>query len=143
VGNHPVSDEVGAALGAFVAGGVGPRHAVLTRVFTRAGYGRAAPYDPNSPTQQMNKEDRIRVTVSAAVRDPARSRELVEGLLGEFRVAGIFRKADDGADERLRMENLETLRRAFAPHRLGTCRRWSTAAGRRRSRLGGAGAAGN
>ena len=80
---HPVSDEVGAALGAFVAGGAGPRHAVLSRIFARAGYGSAAPYDSQSALQQMNKEDRIRETIAAAVREPARSRELVDGLLAE------------------------------------------------------------
>jgi hypothetical protein len=111
---HPVSDEVGAALGAFVAGGAGPRHAVLSRIFTQAGYGSAAPYDSNSPNQQMNKEDRIRVTVSAAVRDPARSRELVDGLLAEFRVAGIFTRHADNAAEHLRSTSVETLRRAFS-----------------------------
>ena len=103
---HPVSDEVGAALGAFVAGGTGPRHSVLTRVFVRAGYGAAAPYNSNSAAQQMNKEDRVRETIGAAVRDPGRSRELVEALLGEYRVAGLF----DGD----RPELVRTVQAAFA-----------------------------
>lgn len=110
----PVSDEVGAALGAFVSGGAGPRHAVLSRIFARAGYGDAARYDSQSSLQQMNKEDRVRETVAAAVREPARSRELVEGLLGEFRVAGVFNRVDDEVEERRRRANVLTLRRAFA-----------------------------
>lgn len=114
VAQHPVSDEVGAALGAFVAGGAGPRHSVLTRIFGRAGYGSAAPYTPGSLLQQPNKEDRVRDTVAAAVRDPHRSRELIEGLLGEYRVAGIFSRQSDHDQERRRHENVQSLRRAFA-----------------------------
>ncbi len=110
----PVSDEVGAALGAFVAGGAGPRHAVLSRIFARAGYGNAAPYDSQSHLQQMNKEDRVRETVAAAVREPTRSRELVEGLLGEFRVAGVFNRVNDEVEERRRRANVLTLGRAFS-----------------------------
>ena len=53
---HPVSDEVAATLGAFVTGGDGPRHSVLTRVFGRTGYASAAPYDSRNTVQQMNKE---------------------------------------------------------------------------------------
>lgn len=111
---HPVSDEVGAALGAFVAGGVGPRHSALTRVFGRAGYAAAAPYNPKSEAQQPNKEDRVRDTVAAAVREPHRARELVDGLLGEFRVAGFFTREDNIHEELLRQENVHALRRAFA-----------------------------
>ncbi len=111
---HPVSDEVGAALGAFVAGGAGPRHSVLTRAFARAGYGYAAPYDSQSQTQQMNKEDRIRETVSAAVREPARSRELMDGLLAEFRVAGVFTPCQDPSEEQRRRDNVLMLQRVFS-----------------------------
>lgn len=114
VSKYPVSDEVGAALGAFVAGGVGPRHSVLSRVFARAGYGHAAPYDFKSSDQQLNKEDRVRETVAAAVRDPARSRELMEALLGEFRVAGLFVPSTDRLDEQRRRDNVQTLRRALS-----------------------------
>lgn len=111
---YPVSDEVGAALGAFVAGGGGPRHSVLSRVFARAGYGDAAPYDPKSPQQQLNKEDRVRETVASAVREPARSRELMEALLGEFRVAGVFNPSSDAVEEQRRRDNVQTLRRALS-----------------------------
>jgi hypothetical protein len=107
---HPVSDEIGAALGAFVAGGAGPRHATLSRIFAQAGYATAAPYNPNSLTQQMNKEDRVRVTVSAAAREPYRARELVEGILSEYRVAGYFKSDADAATR----EDVRVLRAAFA-----------------------------
>lgn len=103
---HPVSDEVGAALGAFVAGGSGPRHTTLTRVFARAGYGSAAPYSGSSTSPQPNKEDRVRETVSVAVRDPARSRELVDGLLAEYRVAKFFTPDSNPDDERYRLTGL-------------------------------------
>lgn len=111
---HPVSDEVGAALGAFVAGGSGPRHTTLSRVFARAGYGKAAPYSGNSTLPQPNKEDRVRETVSAAVREPARSRELVDGLLAEYRVAKFFTPDSDSEDERIRQEKVGAARAAFA-----------------------------
>ena len=92
---HPVSDEVAATLGAFVSGGDGPRHSVLTRVFGAAGYGEAAAYDTRREDLQPNKEDRVRATVRAAVREPARSRELVDGLLAEYRAFGFFTSDDD------------------------------------------------
>jgi hypothetical protein len=111
---HPVSDEIAAALGAFVAGGAGPRHSSLTRVFGRCGYGSAAPYVPNSQLPQLNKEDRVRETVAAAVRDPHRSRELVDGLLAEYRVAGFFKPSSDRETERQRQERVTAARAAFA-----------------------------
>jgi hypothetical protein len=111
---HPVSDEVAATLGAFVTGGTGPRHAVLTRVFGRSGYADAAPYDSQSPLQQMNKEDRVRTTVAAAVRDPARSRELVDGLLSEYRAGGLFSPDADPDADRRRQDLVKTAQSAFA-----------------------------
>lgn len=111
---HAVSDEVGAALGAFVAGGVGPRHSVLSRIFGRAGYGDAAPYDPKGLLQQPNKEDRVRDAVAAAVRAPHRSRELIEGLLAEYRVSGCFTNSEDAVEEVRRQENVQVLRQAFS-----------------------------
>ena len=111
---HPVSHEVAATLGAFVSGGAGPRHTVLTRVFGRTGYGTAAPYDSGSSLQQMSKEDRVRVTVSAAVAEPARSRELVEGLLIEYRASGLFRPNEDPRSEHTRRDAVTAAQRAFA-----------------------------
>ena len=111
---YPVSDEVAAALGAFVTGGAGPRHSTLTRLFGRSGYHAAAPYNPNSAAPQMNKEDRVRVTVSAAVREPARSRELVEGLLAEYRVCRFFEAGTDPVGEATRRRNVQAARQAFA-----------------------------
>ena len=111
---HPVSDEVAATIGAFVTGGVGPRHAVLTRVFGRTGYLSAAPYDPRSSLQQMNKEDRVRSAISAAVREPAQARGLVDGLLAEYRAFGFFTPADDPKVERERKVTVSAARSAFA-----------------------------
>ena len=109
---HPVSNEVGATLGTFVSGGVGPTHSVLTGVFTRSGFGAAAPYDRNDPNLQPNKEDRVRRTILAAVREPEGSRELVEGLLAEYRAVGFF-EGDETSDSRL--ESLrQRARAAFA-----------------------------
>ena len=110
---HPVSDEIAATLGAFVSGGDGPRHTVLTRVFDQTGYGRAAPYDAKSPSQQLNKEDRVRLTVQEAVRDPARSRDLIEGLLSEYRAFGFFTQDEDPAREKERLKKCQFAQHAF------------------------------
>lgn len=111
---HPVSNEVAAVLGAFVTGGDGPRHSVLTRVFARTGYAHAAPYDSQSRAQQMNKEDRVRNAVAAAVHEPARSRELVDGLLDEYRAFGFFTTKDDPENEHMRGLTVSAARSAFA-----------------------------
>ena len=111
---HPVSDEVAATLGAFVSGGAGPRHSVLTRVFGRTGYGNVAPYNPASQAQQPNKEDRVRDTVAAAVREPSRARELVDGLLAEYRAAGFFTPAEDPEHESRRRNLVAAARAAFS-----------------------------
>ena len=111
---HPVSDEVAATLGAFVTGGDGPRHSVLTRVFGRTGYASAAPYDSRNTVQQMNKEDRVRSAVSAAVREPARARDLVDGLLAEYRAFGFFTTKDDPRAEHARGLTVSAARSAFA-----------------------------
>ena len=111
---HPVSEEVAATLDAFVTGGDGPRHSVLSRVFVRTGYVNAAPYDSSSRVQQMNKEDRVRNAVSAAVREPARARDLVEGLLAEYRAFGFFTTKDDQQQEHMRELKVSPTRTAFA-----------------------------
>ena len=111
---HPVSDEVAATLGAFVTGGDGPRHTVFTRVFARTGYASAAPYNSRSAVQQMNKEDRVRSAVSTAVREPARARDLVDGLLAEYRAFGFFTALDDLQAERERKLKVAAARSAFA-----------------------------
>ena len=111
---HPVSDEVAATLGAFVTGGDGPRHSVLTGVFGRTGYANAAPYDSTSAVQQMNKEDRVRRAISAAVREPALARELVDGLLAEYRAFGFFTADDDPQAEHARKLRVSAARSAFA-----------------------------
>ena len=111
---HPVSDEVAATLGAFVTGGHGPRHSVLTSVFVRTGYYGAAPYDRRSATQQMNKEDRVRNAISAAARKPDRARELVDGLLAEFRASGFFAAKEDPQEEQERKTKVSAACSAFA-----------------------------
>jgi hypothetical protein len=62
----------------------------------------------------MNKEDRVRNAVAAAVREPARSRELVDGLLAEYRASGMFNSAEDTNFERRRQETLKAAQSAFA-----------------------------
>lgn len=113
MGQYPVSDEVGAALAGFVAGGAGPTHSTLTRAFARSGYGKAAPYNGSSAQQQPNKADRIRETVGAAVRQPQRSRELVDGLLAEFRVGHFFEQESDPGKEHERRAKVRTVQAAF------------------------------
>ncbi len=113
---QPVSDEVAAALGAFVSGGDGPRHTDLTRAFSRAGYGRVRPYDSLSSDfrAKPSKETRVRDTVEAAVRDPHRARALIDSLLVEFRAFGCFRASHDPAAETSRQEDVRALQKAFA-----------------------------
>lgn len=112
---HPVSPEVAAAFAGFVVGGNGPTHSTLSRVFGRAGYGHVAPYNSQSQAQQPNKQDRIRDTVNAAVREPHRSRELVDGLLAELRAARYFTVDDSSTDgERARRSTVQSLQAAFA-----------------------------
>lgn len=111
---HPVCEEVGATLGAFVAGGAGPTHSKLTTVFAQAGYGSAAPYDRNDERLQPNKEDRVSRTVRESVRTPQRSRELIDGLLAQYRAFGFFRPSDNPSEEMLRAAKVRAARAAFA-----------------------------
>jgi hypothetical protein len=82
----PVNAEIGAALGRFFHGGSGPSHTALSSAFAQAGYGEDDPYDGSLP----NKERRVQVVVAAATRRPIRARELVEAILTQLRVAGMF-----------------------------------------------------
>lgn len=113
---HPASDEVGAALGAFVTGGVGPTHTKLTGAFTRAGYGQVSTYDGTSedPRAKPNKETRVRDTVSAAARDSHRARELVDSLLVEYRAHGFFSSSSTAPAEADRLAAVRSLQRAFS-----------------------------
>lgn len=108
----PVSAEVAGALAAFFTGGSGPRHAVLSRVFDRTGFGDVAPYRP--PDFEPNKENRVRETILAATARTQRSRELVDGLLAEMRVAACFAENSDGDLEQLRRARLRIAQAAFA-----------------------------
>ena len=111
---HPVCEEVGAALGAFVTGAVGPTHSKLSTVFTEAGYGAAAPYDRFDDQQQPNKEDRVNSTVRAAIRSPQRSRDLVDGLLAQYRAHGFFRPSDNADEEKQRARRVRAAQAASA-----------------------------
>src|SRR4051794_20572259 len=102
MGQHPVSEEIGACLGAFFRGGSGPSHGALTRTFDRTGYGAVAPYSFNAGFAQMNKEERVRAVVREAIRHPARSREVVDGLLAELRAHGSF-----SVDDATRKEDIK------------------------------------
>lgn len=82
----PVNAEIGAALGRFFHGGSGPSHTSLSSAFAQAGYGEDDPYDGSFP----NKERRVQVVVAAAARRLVRARELVEAILTQLRVAGMF-----------------------------------------------------
>lgn len=112
----PLSDEVAAALGAFVGGGDGPTHTKLTRAFARAGYGDVAPYDATSDDFRLkpNKENRVRDTVEAAVRHPHRARELIDSILVEYRQFRFFTAQSRPEAELARTAQVQTLQRALA-----------------------------
>lgn len=113
---QPTSDEVAAALGAFVGGGDGPSHTKLTRAFSRAGYGGVSPYDATSADfrAKPNKENRVRDTVSAATREPHRARELIDSILVEYRAFGFFTPRSEVSAETQRLERVRFLKQAFA-----------------------------
>ena len=113
---HPASDDVAAALGAFVGGGDGPKHRDLTRAFNRGGYGKIRPYDSLSRDfdAKPSKETRVRDTVEAAVRDPHLARELIDSLLTEYRAFGFFAAESDPAREANRRANVGNLQKAFS-----------------------------
>ncbi len=110
---HPVSDEIAATLGAFVSGGDGPTHTVLTQIFDRTGYGSIAPYNWDDKSQQPNKENRVRLTVLESVGNPARSRDLIEGLLAEYRAFRFFTQGEDPAKEKERLIKCRSAQQAF------------------------------
>jgi hypothetical protein len=107
VPDPPVSEEIGAALGMFFAGGSGPTHSALTGVFQSTGYADADPYDPS--LQEPNKETRVQRVVSAARQRPSRARELVEALLARLRAKGAFTVGAAAYDP----ECVRAARRAF------------------------------
>ena len=109
---YPVSDEIASTLAAFVSGG-GPTHSNLTQVFERTGYGSAAPYNSRSTNQQLNKVDRVRLTIQAAIEDPTRAHELIEGLLSEYRACSLFNTMEDQQKEGKRLERYRLAKQAF------------------------------
>lgn len=110
---YPVSDEIAATLGAFVLGGHGPTHSNLTQVFERTGYGSAAPYNSKSTNQQLNKVDRVRLTIQAAIKNPTRARDLIEGLLSEYRAFGLFKTMEDMQNGKEGLERYRLAKEAF------------------------------
>jgi hypothetical protein len=92
VSGPPVSEDIAATFARLYLGGSGPTHTKLTTAFIRAGYADAAPYD--AETHSPNKEIRVTRAVQAAIRSPARARQLVESLLRDLRAGGHF---DDGS----------------------------------------------
>jgi hypothetical protein len=81
-------------------------------VFASSGFSDAAPYRP--PVLEPNKENRVRDTITAAIRRPQRARELVEGLLAEMRIDGCFLVIDDPTEERWRAGRVRAAQAAFA-----------------------------
>ena len=101
----PLTDDVVSAVAAFFLGGAGPRHALITDVLTRSGYGDDWVY---GAPDAANKETRVRRALHAARRQPIRSRELVEGLLSLLRTEGLI-----GAPESERTGDELRLRQAL------------------------------
>ena len=95
---NPVSGEVVAALGAFIRGGVGPSHSLLTSAFQAAGLTGLTPYVPGS-MQNLNKVERIREAGRSVWREAPRGRQLVEELLSVYRVDGVFADSELGMEK--------------------------------------------
>ncbi len=98
----------------FVAGGDGPSHAVLTRVFDRAGFELAAPHDPYSPMAQLTRAERVRAAVRAAMHEPEQARQLIDLLLVEYRKCGLFATGREGGAEADLRARVSAARAAFA-----------------------------
>lgn len=88
----PVSEDIAATFARFYLGGNGSTHTKLTAAFVGSGLGDAAPYD--EVTHTPNKEIRVRRSIQAAIRRPARARQLIDSLLRDLRAGGHF---DDGS----------------------------------------------
>jgi hypothetical protein len=92
----PVSEDIAATFARFYLGGNGSTHTKLTAAFVGSGLGDVAPYD--EVTHTPNKEIRVRRTIQAAVRGPARARQLIDSLLRDLRVGGHFDDTSIPAD---------------------------------------------
>ncbi|MDC8993691.1 abortive infection family protein [Mycobacterium marinum] len=101
----PVSEDIAATFARFYLGGNGSTHAKLTAAFVGSGFGDAAPYD--EVTHTPNKEIRVRRAIQAAVRRPARARQLIDSLLRDLRAGGHF------DDDSIPADALSRARRAF------------------------------
>lgn len=97
----PITDDVIAAIAKFFHGGAGPSHSEISRVLTGTGYSDDYTYDPD--VHGPNKEKRVLRGLALAKRQPARARELVDGLLSLLRVNGLIGEGAAGEDvDRLR-----------------------------------------
>lgn len=92
----PITDDLIAALAKFFHGGAGPSHSELGRVLTGTGYGDG--YVFAMGVRGPNKEQRVLQGLALAKRQPARARDLVEGLLSTLRLAGLIGGDATGED---------------------------------------------
>lgn len=97
----PITDDVIAAIAKFFHSGAGPSHSEISRVLTGTGHSDGYTYDATA--QGPNKEQRVLQGLNLAKRQPARARELLEGLLSLLRVNGLIGAGVVGEDvDRLR-----------------------------------------
>lgn len=97
----PITNDVIAALAKFFHGGGGPSHAEISRVLTGTGYGDDYVYTVG--IQGPNKEQRVLQGLTMAQRQPARARDLVEGLLSTLRLSGLI-GGDATGDDLIRLK---------------------------------------
>lgn len=91
--DFPVSDDIAAAFAKFFYMGDGPSHTDLSRIFLSAGLADFDPYDELA--KQPNKQQRVLSVFRGAERNPSKARALVDGLLSQFRILGVFSDAGD------------------------------------------------
>jgi len=96
----PTGSEVAGAFAAFFHGGMGPTHAVISRVLTSAGLDDGYKYDPNG--QGPNKESRVLEAFREARRRTSTARPLVDELLTALRLEELIGQpeASQSDDER-------------------------------------------
>lgn len=101
----PLDNDVIGAVAKFFHGGAGPSHSEISRILTGSGYGDSYVYVPGA--QGPNKEQRVLEGLTRAKRQPARAKELLNGLLSALRGAGLIGDDASGAD-------VDRLKRALA-----------------------------
>lgn len=99
----PITGDVAGAVARFWFNGAGPSHANISRVLVENGYSDDY-VKPPLGVMGPNKQDRVLAAFALARREPARSRGLVDGLLGLLRNDGLIGRGDSSEDEqRLRL----------------------------------------